>query len=112
MIAVVQNPQIAHYTPRTSLGDLQEAFRTRWVHGLNTKSPWNFVRDIISKDYHRFQPIPWFIGEYGASGQDEDTIRADLECRRWTAPWDQPSTRARQPVRNIAGVKCPVAAAE
>jgi len=79
MIAVVQNPQIAHYTPRTSLGDLQEAFRTRWVHGLNTKSPWNFVRDIISKDYHRFQPIPWFIGEYGASGQDEDTIRADLE---------------------------------
>merc|ERR1712079_132513 len=50
-----------------------------WVHGLNTKSPWNFVRDIISKDYHRFQPIPWFIGEYGASGQDEDTIRADLE---------------------------------
>merc|ERR1711994_520129 len=79
MVAVFQNPQIAKYTPRTPLGDLQEAFRTRWVHGLNTKSPWNFVRDIISKDYHRFQPIPWFIGEYGASGQDENSIRADLE---------------------------------
>merc|ERR1712038_1735923 len=49
------------------------------MHGLNTKSPWNFVRDIISKDYHQFRPIPWFIGEYGASGQDEDSIRADLE---------------------------------
>merc|ERR1711879_961923 len=79
MVAVIQNPQIAKYTPRTPLGDLQEAFRTRWVHGLNTKSPWNFVRDIISKDYHQFRPIPWFIGEYGASGQDEDSIRADLE---------------------------------
>merc|ERR1739844_784657 len=79
MVAGIQDPQIAKYTPRTSLGDLQEAFRTRWVHGLNTKSPWNFVRDIISKDYRRFHPIPWFIGEYGASGQDEETIRADLE---------------------------------
>merc|ERR1719336_941463 len=79
MVAVFENPQIAKYTPRTSLGDLQEAFRTRWVHGLNTKSPWNFVRDIISKDYRQFLPIPWFIAEYGASGQDEASIRADLE---------------------------------
>merc|ERR1712165_661963 len=79
MVAVMQNPQIAHYTPRASLGDLQEAFRTRWMHGLNTKSPWNFVRDVIEKDYRQFLPIPWFIGEYGASGRDEETIRADLE---------------------------------
>merc|ERR1712127_321219 len=78
MVAVIENPQIAKYTPRTALDDLQEAFRTRWVHGLNTKSPWNFVRDIISKDYEQFRPIPWFIGAYGASGQDESTIRADL----------------------------------
>jgi len=48
------------------------------MHGLNTKSPWNFVRDVISKDYRRFEPIPWFIGEYGASGRDEAMIRADL----------------------------------
>jgi len=79
MVAAMQNPQIAKYTPRTPLEDLQQAFRTRWVHGLNTKSPWNFVRDIISKDYRQFEPIPWFIGEYGASGQDEASIQADLE---------------------------------
>merc|ERR1719400_2056912 len=78
MVAAMQNPQIAKYTPRTPLEDLQQAFRTRWVHGLNTKSPWNFVRDIISKDYQQFRPIPWFIGEYGASGQDEASIQADL----------------------------------
>merc|ERR1712038_217783 len=79
MVAGIQDPQIGKYSPRNSLGDLQEAFRTRWVHGLNTKSPWNFVRDIISKDYRQFLPIPWFIAEYGASGQDEASIRADLE---------------------------------
>merc|ERR1740123_758690 len=54
--------------------------KTRWwVHGLNTQSPWNFVRDLISQDYSRFHPIPWFIGEYGGNGQDEDVIRRDLE---------------------------------
>merc|ERR1711979_99737 len=79
MVAVIQNPQIAHYTPRASLDDLREAFRTRWMHGLNTKSPWNFVRDVIEKDYRQFLPIPWFIGEYGASGRDEAAIQADLE---------------------------------
>merc|ERR1711920_483224 len=79
MVAVIDDPQVANYTPRASLGDLQEAFRTRWIHGLNTQSPWNFVRDIISKDYSKFEPIPWFIGEYGGNGQDEDVIRSDLE---------------------------------
>merc|ERR1712038_1018385 len=79
MVAVIDDPQVAQYTPRATLGELQEAFRTRWVHGLNTQSPWNFVRDVVSQDYSRFLPIPWFIGEYGGNGQDEDVIRADLE---------------------------------
>merc|ERR1712165_522918 len=79
MVAVVKNPQITKYTPRTPLVEIQKAFRTRWVHGLNTKSPWNFVRDIISKDYRQFRPVPWFVGAYGASGQDEESIQADLE---------------------------------
>merc|ERR550539_1304392 len=78
MVAVVEDPEIAHYTPRAPLWELEQAFRTRWVHGLNTQSPWNFVRDVISQDYSRFLPIPWFIGEYGGNGQDEDVIRADL----------------------------------
>merc|ERR1719330_1196557 len=79
MVAVIEDPQVAHYTPRASLAELREAFRSRWVHGLNTQSPWNFVRDLISQDYSRFHPTPWFIGEYGGNGQDEDVIRADLQ---------------------------------
>jgi len=79
MVAVIADPQIAHYTPRASLGELQTAFRTRWIHGLNTQAPWNFVRDLISKDYSQFLPTPWFIGEYGGNGQGEDVIRADLQ---------------------------------
>jgi len=78
MVAAVQDPQIAHYTPRSSLSELREAFRTRWVHGLNTAAPWTYVKDIISKDYSQFLPTPWFIGEYGANGQDEGIIQADL----------------------------------
>merc|ERR1712214_134430 len=49
MVAVLDDPKVAHYTPRSSLEELQEAFKTRWVHGLNTQSPWNFVRDLVSK---------------------------------------------------------------
>jgi len=79
MVAVIEDPKIAHYTPRTSLGELQEAFKTRWVHCLNTQAPWSFVRDVIGADYSRFDPIPWFIGEYGANGQDEEVIRSDLQ---------------------------------
>jgi len=78
MVAVLDDPKVAHYTPRSSLEELQEAFKTRWVHGLNTQSPWNFVRDLVSKEYSKFAPIPWFIGEYGGSGQDEDMIQGNL----------------------------------
>jgi len=78
MVAAVQDPQIAQYTPKSSHSELQEAFRTRWVHGLNTAAPWNYVKDIISKDYSQFLPTPWFVGEYGANGQDEATIQSDL----------------------------------
>jgi len=78
MVAAIEDPQIALYTPRSSHVELQEAFRTRWVHGLNTQAPWSFIRDVV--DYEQFLPIPWFIGEYGANGQDEATIQADLEA--------------------------------
>jgi len=79
MVAVIEDPQIAYYTPRTSLAELQEAFKTRWVHGLNTQAPWSFVKAVVSSAYSRFLPVPWFIGEYGGNGQDEDVIRSDLQ---------------------------------
>merc|ERR1739844_673318 len=79
MVAVVKDPQLTNYTPRAPLNVLQEAFRSRWIHGVNTQSPWNFVRDVISQNYDQFLPVPWFIGEYGGNGQDEDMIRSDFQ---------------------------------
>lgn len=88
MVAVVEDPQLTNYTPRAPLKILQEAFRSRWIHGLNTQSPWSFVRDVISQNYDQFLPIPWFIGEYGGNGQDEDLIRADLQSMQSKARED------------------------
>jgi len=78
MVAAIRNPGIAHYTPRTPLWEMQQAFATRWVHGLNTQSPWLFVNEMVSKEYHRFAPLPWFIGEYGGNGQSMEVITTDL----------------------------------
>jgi len=85
IVAGIANPQLAEYTPRASLEDLAEAFRTRWVHCLNTQAPWSFVGDMIGHSYDQFLPTPWFIGEYGANGQPESVIRGDLEAMQAVA---------------------------
>jgi len=87
-VAVIANPAIAKYTPRSSRADLEHAFKTRWVHGVNTQSPWIFVKEKIADNYARFSPIPWFIGEYGANGQFAATIQGDLEDMQRTAERD------------------------
>merc|ERR1740121_1171707 len=85
-IAGIANPQIADYTPRTSQQELEHAFKTRWMHGVNTQAPWSFVKEVIGNKYaDRFSPIPWFIGEYGAMGQPATTIQSDLEDMQTTA---------------------------
>lgn len=78
IVAGIQDPAIANYTPRASQEVLAATFSSRWIHGLNTQSPWDFVKDLVSKDYAQFSPTPWFIGEYGANGQTKDVIQKDL----------------------------------
>lgn len=78
MVAAVANPSIANYTPRMNLTLIQESFQKRWIHGLNTQAPWTFVHEFVSQHYKQFEPIPWFIGEYGANGQSDDIIKSDL----------------------------------
>lgn len=78
MVAGIANPALANYTPRSSLAELQEAFKTRWIHSLNTQAPWTYVHELVSKNYAKFEPVPWFIGEYGALGQTKDVIQSDL----------------------------------
>jgi len=75
----VSNPAAVGYSPRCSQAELVHAFQTRWVHGLNTQAPWDFVDSVIGGDTAKFAPIPWFIGEYGANGQMATTIQRDLE---------------------------------
>lgn len=85
MVAAVADPSIANYEPRSSAKQLQKAFSTRWMHGLNTQAPWTFVHEFVSQHYAQFEPTPWFIGEYGANGQPEATIKADLLSMQSTA---------------------------
>jgi len=80
MVAGIANPQIAGYSPRTSLAQLERAFSTRWVHGINTASPWTFVERMVSEHYSQFRPIPWFLGEYRANLETSVVIRSDLEA--------------------------------
>jgi len=84
-VAGIADPTIANYTPRSSHADLQQAFRTRWIHGVNTQAPWSFVKSVIAGNYAKFSPTPWFIGEYGANGQTLATIQADLEDMQKTS---------------------------
>jgi len=79
-VAGIANPALAKYKPRSGQEELEHAFKTRWIHGVNTQAPWGFVKDVIAKSYAaKFSPIPWFIGEYGANGQSAAVIRNDLE---------------------------------
>lgn len=80
MVAGIANTSLAQYTPVSSQAELETAFRTRWIHGLNTQAPWGFVDQMISGSYAQFLPTPWFIGEYGANGQGKETIKLDLEA--------------------------------
>lgn len=79
MVAGIADPSIAYYRPRGPAERLQQAFAERWTHGLNTQAPWDFVKESITKDYDQFLPHRWFIGEYGANGQTNETIVNDLK---------------------------------
>lgn len=84
-VAGIADPSIAKYSPRSSQAQLEHAFKTRWVHGLNTQAPWSFVKEKVLAKYEQFAPIPWFIGEYGANGQTAASIQSDLEDMQRTA---------------------------
>lgn len=88
MVAGIADPLIANYTPRSEMSALQEAFSTRWIHGLNTQAPWAFVKEMVSNSYKEFLPMPWFIGEYGANGQTKEVIQQDLEAMALEAQSD------------------------
>merc|ERR1712076_145210 len=83
--AAMLNPGIVDYTPRSSHAELSEAFRTRWIDGVNTQAPWDFVKAVIHGDYaDHFAPMPWYVGEYGATGRATKRSRETwIQCKSW-----------------------------
>merc|ERR1719203_243899 len=55
---------------------MEEAFKTRWAHGINVQTPG--ILGYMEEHYKLFEPTPWFIGEYGANGLSEDAIETEL----------------------------------
>jgi len=79
MVAGTADPSIAHYTPRTSQAEILAAFNSRWIHGMNTQAPWDYVKSVINPKFAPYLPKKWFIGEYGANGQTQEVIKTDLQ---------------------------------
>lgn len=77
IVAGVADASIVDYVPRTSQEALAEAYRTRWAHGINVQTPG--IVGYMAEHYKRFEPTPWFIGEYGAGGMPRKAIKAELE---------------------------------
>eukprot|EP00931_Biecheleriopsis_adriatica_P004904 TRINITY_DN106498_c0_g1_i1.p1 TRINITY_DN106498_c0_g1~~TRINITY_DN106498_c0_g1_i1.p1 ORF type:complete len:479 (-),score=106.85 TRINITY_DN106498_c0_g1_i1:9-1445(-) len=90
MLAVIADPSIANYKPRSLLKDMQAAFHGRWVNSLNVQAPFKYVHDLISKNYAPFGNMPWFIGEYGALDQPRSVIEGDLKSMDELAKSDDP----------------------
>jgi len=76
MASCVKDPSLASYTPRTSQALLEEAYKTRWAHSINVQTPG--IVGYMKQHYYRFEPTPWFIGEYGANYMPEGAIRTEI----------------------------------
>jgi len=87
MVVGIADPSLAKYQPRSTQKQLEDAFKNRWIHGVNTQAPWGFVKAVIANNY-KWSGTPWFIGEYGANGQLFDVIKGDLVDMQRTAEQD------------------------
>jgi len=83
MVSGIANPAMLQYTPRTPQALMDEAFRTRWAHSINVQTPG--ILGYMAQHYYRFEPTPWFIGEYGANGLPQDAIQIELRSMDKTA---------------------------
>lgn len=80
MKAILADPTLAHYTPRTPIAELREVFRTRWVNGVNNAAPYKYIKSVVNNVYKQFEPHPWFIGEHGLDKIVQSAITADMKA--------------------------------
>jgi len=78
MVAILADPTLAHYKPKSSMADLNEAFNSRWVNSINNAAPYWYIKQTVEGVYKPFEPHPWFIGEHGDDHQTPKTITGDL----------------------------------
>lgn len=88
--AVIKDPSLAQYKPRSSRQALNEAYEKRWINVLNVAAPFEYVRNLISPHYAPFGKMPWSIGEYGAQNLPKDKIVNDLKAMDALAATDDP----------------------
>lgn len=88
--AIIKDPSLAKYKPRSSSQALNEAYQKRWVNVLNVAAPFDYVHKLISPNYGPFGTMPWFIGEYGAQGLSKAQIENDLKAIDALAATDDP----------------------
>merc|ERR1719277_2090678 len=62
VVSSIADPSTIQYSPRTPQSMMMEAYRTRWAHSINVQTPG--ILGYMAQHYYRFEPTPWFIGEY------------------------------------------------
>jgi len=84
MVTGIANPyETCNYRPVTSIAELQEAFRTRWVNSVNVNSNWVYVQETIADKYDGLFPMsPWFLSEFHGAPDDQyhNSIVSELEA--------------------------------
>jgi hypothetical protein len=80
--SVVEKPDLVGYKKdmQTSLKEMQSAFDSRWVHALDTQSPWVYLKDKIVAKYDRFKPKQWFIANFDYAVPEGTVLTADLDA--------------------------------
>merc|ERR1711920_847850 len=77
LVSSISDPSTIRYSPRTPQSMMMEAYQMRWAHSINVQTPG--ILGYMAQHYYRFEPTPWFIGEYGANGMSQDAIQTELE---------------------------------
>jgi len=76
--SVVKDPSIVNYITKTPQDFFELEFQRRWINCVNVQAPYAYVKAVMGNYQEIVGSVPWFIGEYGAAWQDQDTIEKDL----------------------------------
>jgi hypothetical protein len=80
MESSVKDPKLVEYDKElvTKKSVLQKAFTDRWVHAVDTQSPWTYLVDKIVGPYKQFGPRPWFIANFDYQVPEGKHLADDL----------------------------------